>query len=60
MKIMRSIGEIFHRRAVRRARIRRDNAQYYDNYILLGSILGSYCSMMRLNGHREAARMTNR
>lgn len=60
MKIMRSLCEIFHRRAARRARIRRDNAQYYDNYLLLGSILGSYCSMMRLNGHHESTRLTNR
>lgn len=48
MKIISTIRNIF-----RRKRGRADNTLYYDNYQMLGSILGSYCSMWKSDSRKR-------
>lgn len=51
MKKIRQIIRGIKKRAAMKRREKK-NTLYYDNYIMLGSILGSYSSMMRFGGKK--------
>ena len=57
MKVIKAIRNIVSRK---RHEVRRRNVIYYDNYTMMGSILGGYCGMMKFDGRRENPRLTSR
>lgn len=48
MKRMKRIMNALRERA-RERRQAKENLVYYDNYTMLGSILGGYCGMLRFD-----------
>lgn len=48
MKLMNKLMRILRRDAVAQVKKPRGNAeQYYDNYNMLGTVLGGYCGMLK-------------
>ena len=53
MKLMKKMMNVFHKNAVDRDMNNQRRAeQYYDNYTMLGTVLGGYCGMFN-NGKRK-------
>ena len=53
MKLMKKMMSVFHKNMIDRDMNRRRHAaEYYDNYAMLGTVLGGYCGMFN-NGKRK-------
>lgn len=47
MKIIKAMTKVFRKE-------KKEDVQYYDHYMMLGAVLGSYCGMLRFG--RNAAK----
>ena len=53
MKLMKRMLRVFRKESIGREAGRRSTAAYYDNYTMLGTVLGGYCGMLKRGGRKE-------